>query len=85
MSAQFWPVSFDKNFHFQTVEIIGSHLKVYYFESVVTLKVFWVNMKEIDVSEKATTKKLPVSNVDINAGSVAKNFKPTQAFKFQGL
>jgi len=59
--------------------------KVYYFESALTPNVFWVNLKDVDFSEKAKTKKLSLINGEVYAGNVVKEFKDSEPFKFAGL
>jgi choloylglycine hydrolase len=59
--------------------------KVYYFESTLTPNVFWVDLKDVDFSEKATTKKLSIVNGEIYSGNAAKDFKTAVPFKFEGL
>jgi len=58
---------------------------VYYFESVLTPNVFWVNLNDVDLSEGAPVKKLELTNNEIYAGNASKNFVPTPPFKFMGL
>lgn len=58
---------------------------VYYFESVLTPNVFWVNLNDVDLSEGAPVKKLGLTNNEIYAGNASKNFVPTPPFKFMGL
>ena len=36
--------------------------KIYYFESVMTPNLFWLDLKKIDFSPKAGIKKLPLTN-----------------------
>ena len=59
--------------------------KVYYFENVVNPNVVWVDLKKVDFSENAPTKKLALSNGEIFAGETSSSFKSTPAFKFKGL
>ena len=59
--------------------------KVYYFESVLTPNVFWIDLKGVDFSEKATTRKLTIVNGEIYSGNAVKDFKIAAPFKFQGL
>lgn len=58
---------------------------VYYFETVLTPNTFWVNLKEIDFSEKAPVKRLGLSKGEVYAGNAVASFKPSAPFKFQGL
>ncbi len=59
--------------------------KVYYFETVLTPNVFWVEMKDIDFSENTPTRMLQVGN-DLNySGNVAALFTEKEPFVFAGL
>jgi penicillin V acylase-like amidase (Ntn superfamily) len=60
---------------------------VYFFESAITPNVFWVDMKGIDFSEHGQVMKLDLGKEQSNvfAGNAAKDFKPTQPFRFLGL
>ncbi|MDF2191859.1 linear amide C-N hydrolase [Paraflavitalea sp. CAU 1676] len=58
---------------------------VYYFETVLTPNTFWVNLKDIDFSEKAAVKRLGLSKGEVYAGNAAAAFKDSQPFKFLGL
>ncbi len=59
--------------------------KVYYFESALTPNVFWVDLKDVDFSEKAKSKKLSLVNNEVYASNVVKEFKETEPFKFAGI
>jgi penicillin V acylase-like amidase (Ntn superfamily) len=58
---------------------------VYYFETAITPNTFWVDMKQIDFSEKAPVKKLSVDNNQIYSGNAVQNFVVTRPFKFAGI
>lgn len=58
---------------------------VYYFETVLTPNTFWVNLKEIDFSEKSPVKRLGLSKGEVYAGNAVAAFKASAPFKFQGL
>ncbi|SMD43926.1 penicillin amidase Cysteine peptidase. MEROPS family C59 [Aquiflexum balticum DSM 16537] len=58
---------------------------VYYFETVLTPNTFWVDISKVDFSEKATVKKLSVSNHETYAGNTNKLFKTAKAFEFAGI
>lgn len=58
---------------------------VYYFETVLTPNTFWVDMKNIDFSENATSKMLVVNDEITYAGDVSGSFIDSEPFKFAGL
>lgn len=58
---------------------------IYYFENVLSPNTFWIDLKKVDFSEKASVKKLMVANGEIHAGEASKDFKATPAFVFAGL
>jgi choloylglycine hydrolase len=58
---------------------------VYYFETALTPNTFWVDLKQIDFSEKAKVKKLDLSDNKTYAGEASKEFKNAKAFQFIGL
>lgn len=60
----------------------------YFFESAYTPNVFWIDLKEIDFSDKTgQVMKLDLgeNQKNIFSGEVSDQFKPTSAFKFLGL
>lgn len=56
--------------------------KIYYFESVMTPNLFWLDLKKIDFSPKAGIKKLPLTNGKIYAGDTVKDLKDSDSFVF---
>lgn len=58
---------------------------LYFFESTIHPNVFWVNLKDVDFSEKAPVKKLDLVSGKVYAGNTADKFVPTKAFKFLGV
>lgn len=59
---------------------------IYLFETVLTPNTFWVNLKDIDFSEKTgKVMKLDLSHFATYNGEANASFKPTQAFRFMGL
>ena len=56
--------------------------KIYYFESVMTPNLFWLDLKKIDFSPKAGIKKLPLTNGKIYAGDAVKDLKDSDSFVF---
>ena len=57
---------------------------IYYFESALTPNTFWVDMKKLDFSAKASVKKLALNNEQTYAGETSALFEPTKSFKFFG-
>lgn len=58
---------------------------VYYYESVLTPNTFWVDFKDVDFSEKASVKKLKLTNNETYAGNAVSSFIKSEPFKFLGL
>jgi len=58
---------------------------VYYFESALTPNTFWVDLKTMDFSEKASVKKLALANNETYSGETSKEFKNSKPFTFIGL
>lgn len=56
--------------------------KVYYFDSVLTPNLFWLDLKKIDFSPKAGIKKLALTNGEIYAGDAVKDLKDSKSFVF---
>ena len=56
--------------------------KIYYFESVMTPNLFWLDLKKIDFSPKAGIKKLTLTNGKIYAGDAVKDLKDSDSFVF---
>jgi penicillin V acylase-like amidase (Ntn superfamily) len=56
--------------------------KRYYYESVRSPSLFWVNVGDIDFSEGKPVRKLTVSDGAIFSGNTAAKFAATEAFKF---
>jgi choloylglycine hydrolase len=59
--------------------------RVYYFENVLTPNVFWVDLKDVDFSKTAKTKKLSLVNNEVYSGNAVKEFKESAPFKFAGM
>ena len=57
---------------------------LYFFESTIHPNVFWVNLKDIDFSEKGEVKKLDLVGGKIYAGNTAEKFVKTAPFQFMG-
>ncbi|WP_375582688.1 linear amide C-N hydrolase [Cyclobacterium xiamenense] len=58
---------------------------VYYFETALTPNAFWVDLKKIDFSEKASVQKLDLSNHRTYSGESSSFFKRSAPFRFIGL
>ncbi len=57
----------------------------YYFETVKTPNTFWVDLKKIDFSKNAQSKRLSVSKNEVYAGEASQNFVPMRPFTFIGI
>ena len=55
---------------------------VYYFDSATTPNTFWVNFADVDFSETAKPKKLPIAGGNYYAGNAAKDFVEATPFTF---
>lgn len=58
---------------------------VYYFETALTPNTFWVDLNKIDFSEKASVRKLDLSNHQTFSGETSGAFKKSKPFQFLGL
>ena len=59
--------------------------KVYFFESTIQPNVFWVNLRDVDFSEKAPVKMLVLVSGKTYAGNTAEQFVEAKPFKFLGV
>lgn len=57
----------------------------YFFESSLTPNTFWVDIRDLDLSEGTPVLKLSIANGEIYHGNTAKEFKPALPFKFMGV
>ena len=57
----------------------------YFFESSLTPNTFWVNLRELDLSEGAPVLKLSIANGETYCGNTSKEFRPAQPFRFMGV
>ncbi|MDD5361127.1 MAG: linear amide C-N hydrolase [Ignavibacteria bacterium] len=57
------------------------HMK-YYFSHALVPDIFWIDLKNVDFSEKGKVKMLEVSEHDFYSGDASTNFKETTPFKF---
>lgn len=55
---------------------------VYYFDSATTPNTFWIDFKDVDFSEGAPIKKLPVAGGKYYSGNTASQFVATPSFTF---
>jgi choloylglycine hydrolase len=66
--------------------VVADHKeRLYYFESVMSPNVFWVDMRRIDFSPAAGTRMLDLGldQVNIFAGEVSAQFVPAKPFSFE--
>ena len=54
----------------------------YFFESVMSPSIFWVNMDDLDIKEGASVMKLTLTDGKIFSGNSAASFEPAEPFKF---
>ncbi|MDR2040049.1 MAG: linear amide C-N hydrolase [Bacteroidales bacterium] len=59
--------------------------KVYYFESALYPNVFWVNLHDVDFSEKSSVRKLDLVSGKTYAGNTVDNFVKSKPFQFLGV
>ncbi|MDQ5988442.1 MAG: Choloylglycine hydrolase [Syntrophus sp. SKADARSKE-3] len=59
--------------------------RVYYFDSVTVPSVFWVDLKKVDFSKTAKTKKLTLEHNEFYSGDTLKEFKEAKPFTFAGI
>lgn len=55
---------------------------VYFFDSATSTNICWVSLADVDFNKGAPVKKLSVSEGKTYLGNVAKQFEPTEPFKF---
>ncbi|WP_145328375.1 hypothetical protein AACH28_05145 [Sphingobacterium thalpophilum] len=58
---------------------------VYYFETVTSPGTFWINLKDLDLSEKGKVLKLDVEQNKTYTGLSNGHLKKAEPFKFMGL
>ncbi len=58
---------------------------VYYFETVKTPNMFWVDLKKIDFSDNSGARRLSISNNETCAGESSARFVATEPFTFIGI
>lgn len=56
--------------------------RIYYFESTLTPNLFWLDLKKIDFSPKASVKKLSLTHGEIYSGDAVKDLKDSKSFTF---
>lgn len=56
--------------------------KMYYFEPTISPDIFWVDLKKMDFSPQAGTRKLNLANGEMYTGEANKDFKPSKPFPF---
>lgn len=58
---------------------------VYYFETVMTPNVFWVDLKRVDFGRGAPVKRLNLMHDEVYAGDATDEFEDAEPFTFAGL
>ena len=56
--------------------------KRYFFESTRSPNVFWVALDDLDFSQDAEVRRLPLTKGEIYAGDAAAAFQPAEPFAF---
>ncbi len=62
--------------------VADQEAKVYYFESVVSPTLCWVDLKKVDFSEQAGVKAIRIERGKSLAGEVSGTFEPAQPFQW---
>lgn len=62
--------------------VIDQKNRRYFYESVRSPTLFWVDVDDVNFAAGQPVKKLTVSGGEIYSGNAVKMFKPSQAFKF---
>lgn len=57
----------------------------YFFESSLTPNTFWVRLQDVDLSKGAPVLKLNIAEGETYNGNTAKDFKPSEPFKFMSV
>lgn len=57
----------------------------YYFETTLTPNLFWVDLKDFDLSEEGEVMKLDIISGAIYAGNASGDFVLSEPFEFQGI
>ncbi len=58
---------------------------VYFFETVLTPNLVWVDLKQVDFAEGAPVRKLPLDGGENYEGNALKDFVTTSPFEFMGI
>ncbi len=58
---------------------------LYYYDSVLSPNIFWVDLNEIDFTEGLPVKKLKLTDESIYSGNALQNFQESKPFKFEGI
>lgn len=65
--------------------VADSKNKRYFFESVLTPNMFWIDLKDIDFNEGAPVKKLGLTKGEVYSGNAVNSLVNTKAFRFLGF
>lgn len=58
---------------------------LYYYESVLSPNIFWVDLKKIDFAQGAPVKTLALTEESVYSGNALQNFRESEPFKFEGI
>lgn len=57
----------------------------YYYESVLSPNIFWIDFKDVDFSEQAPVKTLRLTEGQIYTGNASSEFRKAAPFRFEGV
>lgn len=58
---------------------------LYYYESVLSPNIFWIDLKQVDFSQGAPVRTLKLTDGSIHSGNALKDFIKSAPFKFEGI
>lgn len=58
---------------------------LYYYESVLSPNIFWIDLKEIDFAKGSPVKVLKLTDGSLYSGNALKDFKVSAPFRFEGI
>lgn len=58
---------------------------LYYYESVLSPNIFWIDLKKIDFSKGSPVKTLKLTDGSIHSGNANRDFRKSEPFRFEGI
>lgn len=58
---------------------------IYYYESVLSPNIFWIDLKKVDFSAKAPVRTLRLTGGEIYSGDASSEFRKSEPFAFEGI